>query len=487
MKKQSFVKGAAFLAAAIALGKIFSAIFKIPLDRVFLHAEGMAVFNSAYNIYMLFFSVTTAGIPMAVSSLIASAENRDDENAVLSTSLIFTEGVLCIAFAFIFIFADFMAHLTGIELSALSFRAMAPALLFCGITASFRGYFQGKRDMRIPALSQVLDSFGKLFFGFLTAFILFSYPVHIISGGAMAGIPLGAMLSALLLLIAFIKTKVKIKLTFSGHILKKILFLAMPITITSSLHPLFNMADTLTVVPILSKTLPTAQAAFGHLSRAATLYALPVSVVGAVSSSILPAVSENLKNKNYKMVNYESSLAIRLAVLISAPCAAGFMAISSGILNLLYDNSSNHLALVFIAPSAVFASVGCVLACILQGMGKTKYTVFSALFACLGKVLLNPLLMHIMGVNGAATATTLSYFIFTLSLFIFSFFCSSLRFSVQDIIIKPFICAFLCFAAAALSSLYFAAPICIIIAAAVYIPSVFAVRLISLKEIKQIF
>ena len=73
MKKQSFLYGAAVLAAASILCKIMSAALKIPLDRLFLHEEGIGVYQSACNIYNVFLAVCVTGIPIALSSLVAKS------------------------------------------------------------------------------------------------------------------------------------------------------------------------------------------------------------------------------------------------------------------------------------------------------------------------------------------------------------------------------------------------------------------------------
>lgn len=487
MKKQSFVTGAFLLAVAIGLGKIFSAIFKIPLDRYFLHAEGMAIFNSVYNVYMLFFAVATAGIPMAISSLVAAAGDDKEEKAILSTAIISLQSFLIICTLVILILAEPFAAMTGIPQAAFSFRIMAPALLFCGVTASLRGFFQGKRVMTPSALSQVLDSFGRLFLGFLLVYIFSALPLEKSSGAAMAGIPFGAALSAICLLIAFFKIKPQFKFVFSMDILKKILLLAMPITLTSSLHQIFNMADTVSVVPFLNSFAENAQRAFGNLSRAAMLYALPISIASAVSSSILPAVSENLSKGNIELVNRDSSLAIRLAIMISAPCSAGFMAISQNIFNLLYEDSAYHIVLVYIAPSAIFLSVGGVLACILQGMNKTRFTVLSAAAAIISKLILNPVLMYFLGVNGAALSTSVAYMIFMTLLFVFILKLTPIRFNIWNLLVKPLVCTLLCFTSAFIASMYFSSTVTIIVAAFFYIPSVFITGFVSVKELKQIF
>lgn len=488
MKKQSFITSAALLALATGLGKIFSAVFKIPLDRFFLHADGMAIFNSAYNVYMFFFSAATAGIPLAISRLVAAADSNDEEQSVVSTALTAISAFMLLSAVTIFIFADAIAALTGMPDAAPSFRVIAPALLFCGISASLRGYFQGKMTMLPSALSQVSDSFGRLVLGFLLAFIFSSAAVAKASAGAISGVPLGALLSASILLFAFFKANHSFNLAFSGQMLKRILLLAIPITLTTSLHPIFNLADTMSVVPLLTYfSEPDAQACFGCLSRAATLYALPVSIATAVGASVLPAVTESAKKADAAMLNRDSSMAVRLALVISVPCAAGFMAIPKEILNLLYDSSANYTTLAFIAPSAIFLSVGGVLSGILQGMGKTRLTVIAALCAVFAKLSLNPVFIYFMGVSGAAAATSTSYFIFSVLMFFFIRSKTPVALPLSLVAIKPAICGFLCFATAFAAKRVLPTVLVIAAAAAVFVPAVFLTKFITFHEIYQIF
>lgn len=488
MKKQSFVKGAFLLAVATGLGKVFSAVFKIPLDRFFLHDNGMAIFNSVYNTYMFFFSAATAGIPLAISRLVASSSDSREEGKILSTALISLVSVLGSVCVALMIFSEHIAASTGIPDAAFGFRIMAPALLFCGVTAAFKGFFQGKMNMFPSALAQVSDSFGRLLVGFGVAFVLLGKSIPTISGGALTGVPFGAFLSAVILVVCYIKTKPDARIYFSGKVFKQIFMLAIPITITTSLHPIFNMADTVSVVPLLKIfNYPMAQSAFGRLGRAAMLYALPVAIATAVAASALPAVAESLKAQNKDALRRDTSLALRLALAISLPCMAGFIALPDGIFTFLFDSADNSSTLALIAPSAVFSSAGCVLASILQGVGKTKPTVVAAVSAIAAKVVLNPCLMKCMGVDGAALATTISYFVFSGILCIYSKKLLSVSFSAKELVITPAVCALLCYAAAAISSYYFHSIVAICIAAVVYICAMLISRFISLDEIKQIF
>ena len=71
-RKQNFVLGAMILMISNLSVKIIGAIFKIPLMNI-IHAEGMAYFNAAYYVYVMFYQISTAGLPVAISRMVATA------------------------------------------------------------------------------------------------------------------------------------------------------------------------------------------------------------------------------------------------------------------------------------------------------------------------------------------------------------------------------------------------------------------------------
>ena len=71
-KKTTYIKGAAILAATVAITKVIGAIYKIPLFNL-LGDEGTTHFQVTYTIYNLLLTISTAGIPVALSRLISAA------------------------------------------------------------------------------------------------------------------------------------------------------------------------------------------------------------------------------------------------------------------------------------------------------------------------------------------------------------------------------------------------------------------------------
>ena len=68
--KQTFLGAAATLGAAVIVVKIIGALYKIPLKNI-LGDEGVTYFNASYKIYSFLLSLSTAGLPVALSKLVA--------------------------------------------------------------------------------------------------------------------------------------------------------------------------------------------------------------------------------------------------------------------------------------------------------------------------------------------------------------------------------------------------------------------------------
>ena len=77
--KNKFIKGTVILICANAAAKILGAVFKIPLTYI-LREEGMAVYNTAFSVYIMMLSFVTSGFPFALTKLLAeyTALGRDD-------------------------------------------------------------------------------------------------------------------------------------------------------------------------------------------------------------------------------------------------------------------------------------------------------------------------------------------------------------------------------------------------------------------------
>ena len=78
-KKQSFLGSAAILTASALIVKLIGAVYKLPLNNI-LGGVGKTYFDTAYQIYNLLLTFSTAGLPIAISKLTSQAHAQGREN-----------------------------------------------------------------------------------------------------------------------------------------------------------------------------------------------------------------------------------------------------------------------------------------------------------------------------------------------------------------------------------------------------------------------
>ena len=198
-KKQSFLGGAAVLAFGIMAVKVIGAVFKIPLRNI-LGEGGSADFSNAYNIYATMLTISTAGLPVALSKLVSEAYARGRTRQAQRTfNLSLTVFLLLglVSFSLMWWGNDYLASLLNNPRAAYGIRALAPAVVCVGCLSAFRGYAQGRQYMTPTAVSQILEALCKLVFGLALSLWLLKIgqPDYIAAAGAIGGVTIGTILS----------------------------------------------------------------------------------------------------------------------------------------------------------------------------------------------------------------------------------------------------------------------------------------------------
>ena len=208
-KKQSFLGGAAVLAFGIVAVKIIGAVFKIPLRNI-LGEGGSADFSNAYNIYATLLTVSTAGLPVALSKLVSESyalgrTRQAHRTFRVSLSVFLVLGVA--SFALMWWGSDLLAGFLNNPRAAYGIRALAPAVVCVGCLSAFRGYAQGRQYMTPTAVSQILEALCKLVFGLALSLWLLKIgqPDYIAAAGAIAGVTAGTILSLVYMAIDYLR------------------------------------------------------------------------------------------------------------------------------------------------------------------------------------------------------------------------------------------------------------------------------------------
>ncbi len=167
MSKKSFIKGATILAAAGLVAKFIGAMFRIPMTNL-IGSVGMSYYQMAYPIYSFLLIISTAGIPTAISKLVAENIALRNYNTAHKVFRLSIRLMLVIGLTTFLVFSagsKLIARMVGSAKAYYSILAIAPSLVFVTLISAFRGYFQGMQDMTPTAVSQIVEQAGKLVLG----------------------------------------------------------------------------------------------------------------------------------------------------------------------------------------------------------------------------------------------------------------------------------------------------------------------------------
>jgi len=456
--KNNFLIGAFIIAASHLIVKAIGALYKIPLDGMILGPVGMGIYSSSYTIYNWLFVISTAGLPVAISKMVAESRalgKMKEAEKIFKISRMLLVSVGLVAFLIMFVFAVPLSKIISANSAYLTMMVMAPSLLFVAVSSSYRGYFQGMNNMVPTAVSEIIESFCKLIFGLSLAYYAMKiYNEHYIgSAGAISGITIGSILAFLYLFMYEKLRKEKITSDYSKadirptkEILSNLIKLAIPVTLGVSVFTLTSLIDTAMVMNQLSYQgyqETERLLMYGYLNRAITLFNLPPTILSSIAISIVPIISAAIAVKNNHEAGKNVKSALIITVLLATPCAAGMSALAKPILTLLYNDGNYSFLLNIMGISILFVSVIQISNAILQAYGKPWVPVFNMLIGGIVKVVTNLILVshREININGAPIGTMLCY-ITVMSLNIYRIKkITGIKFGIVRFILKPAVLA----------------------------------------------
>lgn len=528
MKKQNYLQGALILMMASLIVKVFGAVFKIPLTNI-IGVTSMAYFNTAYGFYVVFYMISTAGIPVALSKMISAADARGNKREVekifkVSYWLFFILGVIGLLTMVLFSkeYSDYV-KLDGLYMSII---AISPTLFFMCLISAYRGYFQGRKNMTPTAVSQVIGAVGKLFLGLIVAIIAVKNGAedHMVAAYTILGITIGSVASSVFLSIykkicdkkEDKSSNSSLEVPSSKALLKRIVEIAIPITLSATILSLTNTIDTTLMIRRLSDSGVLVEEATkimgAYTSMSVPLFNLSPNLIYPFAISVIPTITALFVNKKDDEAKKIISSTFRISSIIAIPCALGLSVFSRPIISLLYDNNETiHIPLKSDAVSAVsiaaemlsilaisifFVSMVSVTNGVLQAYGKEKLTIISTSVGIVFKIVLNYILIGIPVINvyGAPISTLICYLvIMILNFYFLSTKCNCQPKPVQ-IVFKPLICAVIGVGIAALmynfSYSHFDAKIATLIsifaAVIIYFVSIFLTKGIENEDIEML-
>lgn len=434
-KQNTMFGGVAILAAGIAIVKLIGALFKIPLFNV-LGETGSADFYNAYSIYAVLLTVSTAGLPVALSKTVAEANTLGRHNQKQRVFRVALSAFLAMgiaSFAVMWFGADWLAGLMNNSHAAPGIRALAPAVVCVGCLSAFRGYAQGHMNMTPTSVSQIIEALCKLFLGLaLAAFIMSrtftgamaQEQASLAAAGAITGVTVGTVLALVYMVVDYVRSCRQTERDGTdrpdgaGHIFKSLMRIAVPITLSTSLVPIINVLDNALVQgqlqDALGMTEQASRALYGNYTVAISLHNLPGSFMTALTAAIIPAVSAALARGNREGSARITGSVLRITGLLAMPMGVGLLVLAGPIMKLLYPRYDVTLTgpmLAILGPAAVCVCLVLVCNAVFQAYGHVFLPIATTLVGGAVKIISNYNLVSVPDVHiyGAPVGTLLCY------------------------------------------------------------------------------
>lgn len=435
-KNSTFFGGVAILAVGVVVVKLIGALYKIPLANI-LGEEGNGYFMSAYSIYSVLLTISTGGLPVALSKSVSEAHalGRVNQERQVFRVAFFSFFVLGALSCLIMVFGSGpITELQGNSGARYAALTLAPAAFFVCCVSSIRGYAQGQGNMVPTSVSQIIEALGKLIIGLACAYLFGKYanvvsgfpgyrggePLQLAAAGAILGVTVGTALSLAYLFFSHTRRaradrrKGSDQPESEGAILKRLITFAVPITISASVVPIVNFIDSAIVQNRLQDALLLAEkeasSLYGNYSAVTNLYALPSALIAPFTAALIPAISAAMARKQEREAARVSESALRIAMLLACPMGFGLSALSTPIVRMLYPGYRAEVAgpiLMILGVTSIATCVMLLCNAILQASGFVNLPILVITVGGILKLVVNYVLVGMESINvvGAAVGT----------------------------------------------------------------------------------
>lgn len=460
-KKEGFMQGVLALMCSQVIIKILGLVYSMYLtNREGFGDNGNAIYMSGYQVYALLLTLSSIGVPNAISKLVSEKLALGDRKGA---DRIFK--IAFVTFAFIGFVGTLLLYLGAGTIATVwlqipeaeyTLMTLSPAIFFVSISSVVRGYFNGRQKMSATAKSQTVEQVFKTALTIIIVEIVAictKVNTELMAAGANLATTFATFLSFSYIYALYkmnrreeaktLEKNGKTSKESANSIIKKILAVSIPISLSSLISAVNKNIDSVTVVRILKPLIgeATAKAKYGILSsKVDILTSMPLAFNIAFATALVPAISGAKVKNDMETINKRLRFSILITILIGLPCTFGMFLYATQILELLFPNASSGGTLLAISAfTIIFTVLAQTINGALQGLGKIRVPAIALGCGVLVKLIANLLLIPIEGIyeNGAAIGSVLCHIVSFTIVYNVLKRTVKLDFRISQMVIKP--------------------------------------------------
>ena len=367
MKKNSFINGALIATIGIVITKFLGIIYVIPFYAI-IGEENIALYGYAYTIYNLFLSLSTVGIPPAMSKLISEYNtlkyyNTKERAYKLGKRLLIILGV--VLFVLMFLGAPVIANQImgdntgGNSKESITFviRIISTAILIVPYLRVTKGYLQGHKFITPPSVSQVIEQIVRISVILIGSYLcmrVFKVGVVNAIGVAVFGATIGALVALIYLLIKMKKHKKELVITnekkkeeekiTNKSIIKKLLIYSIPFISFGLALSVYDYIDMTTIINTLTKIgfkTKDAESIIGVINTTGNkLNSVVLAISTGLMTSLVPNITSSFVKGDIKDVKKKVEQSFLMLLYVTMPMAIGLSILAGPVFTAFYGAST---------------------------------------------------------------------------------------------------------------------------------------------------
>lgn len=435
MSASKMIRGTVILTVASFVSRLLGILFIIPYNAL-AGTQGVLLYTVAYTPYAIMLSISTMGLPLAVSKFVSKYNAMGDYDSgkrLMKSGFLLMSLTGVIGFLILFLGAPHFAPAYGLPSDKLPdvvlvIRVVSIAILVVPVMSLMRGYFQGFQSMGPTAVSQVVEQIVRITFILIGAFLVMKVfngsPVTAAALATFAAF-VGAVGGFYVMLYYWVKrrpflanlkqkTQRRYRISYAS-MYKELVTYAVPFVAVGIAMQLYQLIDQVMAFHYLDYSEQVKDIILSDLTgNDQKMVMIPVTLATSLAVSAVPAIIKSFSTGNIAEVNHKITQAFELVLFLTIPAAIGLSILGYMVHGLLFEINPHDLQiggriLQWYAPTAIFFALFQVTASILQGINHQRVTLISLGAGVLIKILLNPASMKWFGMVGPVIATDIGY------------------------------------------------------------------------------
>ena len=380
MKKVLFIKNATILTVTALVLRVIGMVFRVWMAGS-IGAEGLGLYQVIFSVYVLASTFASTGISTAVTRIITSRLALGDgvgARRTLYISSAITLLVAAVTSAVIIIFANPISkYLIGDVRAILSLKILCLGLPFMGVCSCIRGYFLARRSTLPPSVCQIAEQLVRMGIIMLLVSRYSGKGLAFTSAAVLMGDVAGEMIGCILIWLFYKLDFKKLRKRAATSMSKKSVFsellrISLPISGGRYLHTALRTAESLITPNCLlkysgSKTLALEQ--FGMIKgMALPILLFPASLLSAISTLLIPEITEATENKNIRSVQIATERVFKITSATSFLIGGIFFTVATPLGEIIYGDTSVGYLIKALAPLIPFMYIDLIADGILKGL-----------------------------------------------------------------------------------------------------------------------